>query len=78
MLESAVGQGPAMALATLPNMRYPADVFPSARLYDEDLSEPEIVLSGPSEVTAPDAPGHGFRPVPKRLEERTIRHALVR
>lgn len=78
MLESAVGQGPALALATLPNMRYPADVFPSTRLYREDLSEPEIVLSAPSRVTAPDVPGHGFRPVPERLERCTTRHALVR
>lgn len=78
MLESAVGQGPALALATLPNMEYPADVFPSARLYEQDLSEPEIVLSAPSEVTAPDTPGHGFRPVRERLEHSTLQHALIR
>jgi o-succinylbenzoate synthase len=78
MLESAVGQGPALALATLPNMRYPADVFPSARLYEADLSEPEIVLSGPSQVTAPTAPGHGYRPVAERLARCTLQQALVR
>ncbi len=78
MLESAVGQGPSMALATLPNIRYPADVFPSSRLYAEDLSEPEVVLSGPSEIRAPDAPGHGFRPVPERLAGCTLEHAVVR
>src|SRR5690606_19311873 len=44
MLESAVGQGPALALSTLANVRYPCDVFPTDRLYSEDLSEPEIVL----------------------------------
>lgn len=78
MLESAVGQGPALALATLSNMRYPADVFPSKRLYEDDLSAPEIVLSGPSEVTASEMPGHGYRPVPERLERCTLQHALVR
>lgn len=78
MLESAVGQGSALALATLPNMQYPADVFPSARLYAEDLSEPEVVLSAPSEVNASELPGHGFRPVPERLARCTIQHALMR
>lgn len=78
MLESAVGQGPALALATLPNMQYPADVFPSSRLYEQDLSEPEIVLSAPSEVAAPETPGHGFRPVAERLARRTLQRALLR
>jgi o-succinylbenzoate synthase len=78
MLESAVGQGPSLALATLPNMRYPADIFPSSRLYHEDLSEPDIILCAPSLVTAPEIPGHGFRPVRERLGRHTIDHALVR
>lgn len=78
MLESAVGQGPSLALATLPNMHYPADIFPSTRLYHEDLSEPEIRLSAPSRVIAPDTPGHGYRPVPERLERHTSNHAVVR
>jgi len=78
MLESAVGQGPALALATLPNISYPSDVFPSDRFYEQDVSEPEVVLSGPSQITAPDAPGHGFRPVPRRLSRCTVERALVR
>lgn len=77
MLESAVGQGPSIALATLPNMQYPADVFPSDRLYARDMSAPDVVLSGPSEVTAEDAPGHGYRPVADRLRDYTVERALV-
>lgn len=77
MLESAVGQGPSIALATLPNNKYPADVFPSDRLYAEDMSAPDVVLSGPSEVTAEDAPGHGYRPVAERLRACTVERALV-
>src|SRR5690606_978345 len=34
MLESAVGQAPSLALATLPNIKYPSDVFPTDRLYE--------------------------------------------
>lgn len=78
MLESAVGQGPALALSTLSNIRYPCDVFPSDRFYEEDVAEPAVVLSGASEITAPDAPGHGFRPNAERLARCTLEHAVVR
>lgn len=77
MLESAVGQGPALALAMLPNVKYPSDVFPTERLYENDLSEPEITLSGPGRITASDLPGHGFRPNPERLRRLTREHAAV-
>jgi O-succinylbenzoate synthase len=77
MLESAVGQAPALALATLPNVRYPSDVFPSKRFYETDVGEPEIVLSAPSAVAAPRVPGLGFRPNPGRLADVTVRRTLL-
>jgi o-succinylbenzoate synthase len=77
MLESAVGQAPALALATLPNVRYPSDVFPSKRFYETDVAEPEIVLSAPSTVAAPPVPGLGFRPNPSRLATVTVRRTLL-
>src|SRR5262249_61716126 len=57
MLESAVGVAHCTALATLPGFTYPADIFPSRRFYRQDLGEPEVVLSGPSQVKALDRPG---------------------
>jgi o-succinylbenzoate synthase len=82
MLESALGQGVSVALATLPGFTYPADIFPSQRFYAPDLSEPEIVLSGHSaqdgtQYTAPGVAGVGFRPHPRRLREQTIRQATL-
>jgi O-succinylbenzoate synthase len=77
MLESGVGQGPSLALATLPNIKYPNDIFPSARFYNHDVSEPAITLSGTSMVTAPSGSGHGFAPEPERLRQSTIRHTRV-
>lgn len=76
--ESAVGQGAALALASLPNIRYPSDIFPSDRFYDVDVSEPPVVLSGVSEITAPEASGHGFHPNPERLAAHTLEHATIR
>ncbi len=77
MLESALGQGVSLALATLPNFRYPADIFPSGRFYREDLAEPAITLSGPSHVVAPERPGVGFRPNADRLRAQTLRSCTI-
>jgi len=44
MLESGVGAGICAALATLPGFTYPPDLFPSGRLYREDISASEIQL----------------------------------
>ncbi len=73
MLESSVGQGVSLALATLPGIAYAADIFPAGRLYDQDLSTPDMVLSSPGSIRAPDRPGHGFAPDPARLVACTIR-----
>ncbi|TGG93568.1 o-succinylbenzoate synthase [Natronospirillum operosum] len=67
MLESAVGQGTALALAASREMSYPADIFPSDRLYANDLASPSITLSGRARIDAPLAPGHGFTPLPEQL-----------
>lgn len=69
MLESFVGQGPSIALSTLPGISYAADIFPEGRLYQRDLSGPAVRLSGPGQVEAPDRPGHGFRPDSQQLLE---------
>ncbi|MCC7355208.1 MAG: o-succinylbenzoate synthase [Anaerolineae bacterium] len=77
MLESAVGQAHSIALATLPNIKYPSDIFPTSRFYHEDLGVPAITLSGPSQVTATTEPGIGCEPDARRLEERLVEKAIV-
>ena len=74
MLESNLGQGASLAMATLPNNKYPSDIFPSDRFYTEDLGFPDIQLSGVSTVTAPDRPGVGYEPKVGMLEKLTINH----
>ena len=78
MLESAVGAHHCLALATLGNFIYPADIFPSERFYQPDLADPPIVLSGPSQVTATDAPGCDAAPAPDRLESQTLDSASLK
>jgi O-succinylbenzoate synthase len=78
MVESGLGGAHCLAMATLPNIRYPSDVFPSTRFFEKDLVRPEIVLSGPSRMTASSAPGVGVEPDADELDRRTVEKAVLR
>lgn len=78
MLESAVGQAHNLAFATKPNIRYPADIFPTSRFYADDLGEPDITLSGPSQMTASARPGIGHTPRADQLRRLTVESAILR
>jgi O-succinylbenzoate synthase len=77
MLESAVGAAHCIALATLPNIRYPSDIFPTSRFYREDLGYPPIKHSGPSEFEASPLPGIGVEPHAGRLQKMTLEKAIL-
>jgi O-succinylbenzoate synthase len=72
MLESAVGQAYAVALATLDNIQYPSDIFPSSRFYRQDLGTPAMVHSGPSQFTASELPGIGVVPDEELLRKLSL------
>ena len=78
MLESAVGAAHCLALATLPNISYPLDIFPTDRFYREDLAEPPMRRSGPAQFEAWMAPGVGAEPHPARLEKLSIESVRLR
>lgn len=69
MLESAVGASHCLALATLPNIRYPSDIFPSERFYGRDLAVPPMQHSAPSQFKASMIPGIGVEPDTEMLIE---------
>lgn len=77
MLESSVGAGICIALATLDNMTYPSDIFPSSNFYAQELSKDEIVLTGPGRMKASRNPGNPFVPVPERLRERMLLSEII-
>lgn len=78
MLESALGAHHCMAMASLPNIKYPSDIFPSSRFFKKDMARPEVVLSGPSQVTLSDVPGVGAEPDPQELERLTVEKATLK
>jgi O-succinylbenzoate synthase len=77
MLESAVGQAHSMALATLPNIKYPSDIFPTSRFYQDDLAEPRVELSGPSQMKLTTEPGIGCEPHAGRLQRLLVQKARL-
>ncbi len=77
MLESALGVSFLMALAALPNIKYPNDIFTSRRFYANDLSRPEVRLSGPSQMTLSSLPGVGAEANPEELKRLTIDAAVL-
>ncbi|HPZ99815.1 MAG TPA: o-succinylbenzoate synthase [Phycisphaerae bacterium] len=77
MLESALGAAHCLAMATLPNMKYPNDIFPSSRFYEKDLGRPEMKLSGPSRMTAAAVPGVGVEPDPEQLDRVTVQRVVM-
>ncbi len=79
MLESATGSAACVALAMLDNFSYPADIFPSARFYHEDLADPPLALTpGESGEPSVHAPLEIPDPVESRLKSLTIEAATVR
>ena len=66
-----------LALATLPNIRYPSDIFPTDRFYREDLGEPAMQHSAPGQFCPSMKPGVGVEPNPKALQRMTLEHAVL-
>jgi len=78
MLESATGGAICAALASLPNFVYPADIFPSDRYYESDLSDEPIVLSNDDEdKPAIEVSDRIPRPNLQRLAKWTIQSATI-
>ncbi len=81
MLESAIGARIALALALLPAMQYPADLFASSRFYHHDLGCPALQLATDTperpQIAALDQPGIGAAPDPDRLAAMTLAHTRL-
>ncbi|MDQ6700982.1 MAG: o-succinylbenzoate synthase [Acidobacteriota bacterium] len=76
MFESAIGQADCIALASLPNFKFPADIAPSKRYFKRDLIKPFITLEG-GRVKVPTAAGLGFPIDEDVLEECTVEKEVL-
>ncbi len=73
LLETGVGRSYAVALATLPNVKYPSDISPSSRFWVEDLVEPPWELRKGGVIEAPEKPGIGVE-----VREGVVKKYLVK
>jgi O-succinylbenzoate synthase len=67
MPELGVGSAQALLLASHPGFRFPTDVEPSHRWYDDDVVRPAIELSAGC-LTVPGGPGLGYEVDETKLE----------
>ena len=72
MLESGIGVGIAAALASLPGFTYPADIFPSDRIHQFDITRPSIQLDEKCCLHLGNMPGLQFEVDMDRLETVTV------
>ncbi len=73
MLESGIGRAHNIALSTLPNFTLPGDITASKRYWEEDIIDPEVVVSPRGTIHVPQGPGIGFEPRLDRIEKLTTR-----
>ena len=74
MLESSVGVGMLVELATLSNITYPNDIMPSSKFFSEEISQKEIELISPGFVLPSEIAGTEYEPITERLLQRTVSH----
>jgi O-succinylbenzoate synthase len=73
MLEAGIGRAHNIALSTLPNFTLPGDVTASKRYWQEDIIEPEVVVSPQGTIRVPAGAGIGYEPRRERIEKLTVR-----
>jgi O-succinylbenzoate synthase len=76
MLESGVGRAHNIALSTLPNFVLPGDVSASRRYWEQDVIQPEVVVTPRGTIEVPGGAGMGYEVDRARVERLTVRKEL--
>lgn len=78
MLETGIGRAGNVALAALPNFKFPGDLSASRRYYHQDLVEPEFVVKPDGTMQVPQGPGIGVKVVEKSVERVSVKQEEFR
>ncbi len=73
MLESGVGRAHNVAMSSLPGFVLPGDVSASLRYWEEDIIDPEVVVSSRGTIAVPQEPGLGYVVRRERVQQLTVR-----
>ncbi|EGO63363.1 o-succinylbenzoate synthase [Acetonema longum] len=68
MLDTGIARAHNVAIASLPNYRFPGDVPASDRYWHQDVISPAMTIDRNAMIQVPDKPGIGFEPVPGLME----------
>ena len=77
MLESGIGRAANIHLSSLSNFTLPGDVAASKRYFNPDLIEPPIEVAADGTIGVPLGPGLGVSIVESRVEQATLRRAVI-
>lgn len=77
MLETGVGRAANLALAALPNFKFPGDISATERYYAEDITNEKFELNDDSTMNVPDLPGLGVTINEQALEKVTLRKIRI-
>jgi o-succinylbenzoate synthase len=78
MLETGIGRACNVALATLPNFRFPGDISASDRYWSEDIVDPPFVLQKGGTIAVPTRWGLGVRVKVDLVERLTVKREVAR
>ncbi len=76
MLETGIGRAFNIAVSSLPNYIYPADMSPNNIFFTEDLIDPTYNVKD-GYVAVPQSPGLGYTIVKKRIEKYTVEKVTI-
>ena len=77
MLETGVGRAANLAIASLPNFKFPGDISATERYYAEDITNEIFTLNPDSTIDVPDAPGLGITINHKALARYSLESANI-
>ncbi len=76
MLETGIGRLSNLALASLPNFHFPADLSASDRYFEADLIDPPVTLNPDGTIDVPAEVGIAPRVDRRRVEAATVRREV--
>jgi o-succinylbenzoate synthase len=77
MLETGIGRAFNIALASLPNFQYPADMSPYYFYYSEDLVDPSYDVDKEGYIPVPDSSGLGYNIADSKIQKYTVKRMIV-
>jgi len=76
MLETGVGRASNLALASLPNFIFPADISATNRYYKRDITQGDFVLNSDSTIDVPTGDGLGISIDEKALKDFSLSETI--